>query len=181
MIASPRFVRPSSSNVKRSMSNVDQKAPRLRPAHFLCPLCRLNEVLIGVTYEREGVILCDKCDGRATDAYHRPITFANQSMSGGFMALYMNGANDNGGERECKEVTGSQICFVDGVACYGNERRFGGTLLRLASDELVRRQKYIDQITDAHVRKEKLERFKAFQDTIRRAKQTYAANVPSCR
>ena len=89
-----------------------------------CPIC-LVEVQPSSRYPR---YVCADCDGRATDENGRPLTFANESFSGGFIAKYS----------ETGEVRESHYCFIDGVKCWADEARFGGIVIQPVEDSVPR-------------------------------------------
>ena len=65
--------------------------------------------------------LCGTCASRATDQHGRSLTFCNESLSGGFVAAYV----DTG------QPYDSHACWVDGVACHADEARFGGIVIEV--------------------------------------------------
>lgn len=62
---------------------------------------------------------CEGCTSRACSADGRPLTFANEGFDGGYVARYA----DTG------EPYDSHDCWIDGVACYADEARFGGIVI----------------------------------------------------
>lgn len=85
-----------------------------QPQH--CPICQA-EVAPSRRYPR---YVCGTCDGKATDEHGRPLTFSNESFSGGFVARYA----DTGARRD------NHICWIDGVQCWADEARFGGIVIQ---------------------------------------------------
>jgi hypothetical protein len=51
----------------------------------------------------------------------RPLTFGNESMSGGFVAHYADGG----------APYASHECLIDGIRCYADEARFGGIVIQV--------------------------------------------------
>lgn len=85
-----------------------------------CPICSAK-----VThFERYPKQVCDNCKNRACDAYGRRLRFENESLSGGFRAVYL----DNGAEYP------HQICYIDGKRCFANEHRFGGIVVEIVKN-----------------------------------------------
>ena len=82
-----------------------------------CPICS-SEVLPNPRYPR---YVCDTCAAKATSPDRRPLTFANESMSGGFVAHYA----DSG------ELYASHECLIDGISCFADEARFGGIVIQV--------------------------------------------------
>jgi hypothetical protein len=71
--------------------------------------------------ERHPKRLCSVCELEAVDATGRPLRFENESMGGGFRALYA----DTG------EPYPSHVCYVRGVECHADEARFGGIVVEV--------------------------------------------------
>jgi len=80
-----------------------------------CPICS-NPVEPSARYPR---YLCSACAFRAKSKDGRSLKFLNECMSGGYSAEYA----DTGDPYESHE------CFVDGIACYADETRFGGIVI----------------------------------------------------
>ena len=106
--ASGRLVRDLVSDA----SIVGERLARFTPTGQRCPICRSSVTL----NERYPNHVCGWCETRAVDDRGRTLQFANIDFSGGFAAFI--------------ESTGkpydSHVCFIDGVACWADEARFGG-------------------------------------------------------
>jgi hypothetical protein len=63
--------------------------------------------------------VCFDCYDKACDSQGRKLNFFNLSMSGGFVAVIA----------DTDEIYPSHICFIDGVACWADEARFGGIVI----------------------------------------------------
>jgi hypothetical protein len=86
-----------------------------------CPLCsgRMED---SPRYPRQ---VCRACVERACDEDGRSLRFYNTSLSGGFVARYV----DSGAEREAHE------CFIDGVRCWADEAHLGGIVVQVAAED----------------------------------------------
>jgi hypothetical protein len=82
-----------------------------------CPICSV-EVPPSLRYPR---YVCSTCAEKAASPDGRPLAFANESLSGGFIARYA----DSG------EPYPSHECFIDGTKCYADEARFGGIVIQV--------------------------------------------------
>lgn len=82
-----------------------------------CPICAAQVR----HWERYPNQVCERCANKASDAYGRRLKFYNESLSGGFRAVYL----DNGAEYK------HQICYIDGRKCFANEHRFGGIVVEI--------------------------------------------------
>jgi hypothetical protein len=85
-----------------------------------CPIC-LTEVHAYARYPR---YVCSECYKKVCDENGRPLKFSNVSLSGGFVARYA----DTGEERD------SHVCFIEGVRCWADEARFGGTVIEVEEE-----------------------------------------------
>jgi len=65
--------------------------------------------------------VCADCVRQACDAQGRLLDFYNESMSGGFAAVY----------RQTGERYESHECFIRGVRCYADEARLGGIVVQV--------------------------------------------------
>lgn len=86
----------------------------------VCPVCRA-QVAPSLRYPRYH---CAACAARATDEQGRPLRFHNESLSGGFVAVYA----DSGDQRA------SHHCMVDGLRCRADEAYMGGIVIRPLED-----------------------------------------------
>jgi hypothetical protein len=84
-----------------------------------CPLCGSPALHLD-RYPRS---VCDACYARTTDSAGRPISGANTSMSGGFVAHFA-GSTDI-----CTEVTATKRCWVEGRPCRIDEAHMGGVVV----------------------------------------------------
>lgn len=91
-------------------SNKDEFNPQL------CPVCGAAQHP-NPRYPR---YLCGGCAAQSTDESGRPLEFFNESISGGFQAVYA----DTGEQRD------SHVCFVQGICCWADEARFGGIVIQ---------------------------------------------------
>jgi hypothetical protein len=82
----------------------------------LCPVCRYS-VPPQPRYPRA---LCRACVGLACDAHGRPLTFENESLSGGILARY----------RDSGTIYLSQECWVRGMHCLADEHHLGGIVVQ---------------------------------------------------
>jgi hypothetical protein len=58
--------------------------------------------------------VCPTCYDQACDAHGQTLRFFNVSMSGGFGAV----------------IADSHVCYIEGVACWADEARFGGIVIQ---------------------------------------------------
>ena len=72
--------------------------------------------------------LCHKCAPLASAPDGRLLNFANEGISGGYVAIY----GDTG------EPYDSHVCFVQGVTCWADEARFGGIVIEALAPEALR-------------------------------------------
>jgi hypothetical protein len=88
----------------------------LRPGEHACPICGA----LAFSSPRHSNSLCPACVMEATDRDGRRVRFLNADASGGIEGRYVeDGAPYNTGE-----------CFVRGVQCRAEERRFGGVVVQ---------------------------------------------------
>jgi ADP-ribosyl-[dinitrogen reductase] hydrolase len=80
-----------------------------------CPVCNVHLIY----KERYPRYVCNDCVEKATDKDGRPLRFYNQSISGGFAAEYA----------DTREPYKGHDCYIDGIACYADEARFGGIVV----------------------------------------------------
>ena len=86
----------------------------------VCPLCGASNLPTMTRYPR---YVCGACKARVRSADGRPLLFTNEGMWGGFVARYAD-------DRSAYEGLGR--CFIDGVACYASDGRFGGIVVQVA-------------------------------------------------
>ena len=86
-----------------------------------CPIC-LAEVPFRGRYPK---YVCAMCMAKAVDENNRPLSFYNESASGGFVAEYA----DTGAARQ------SHICYIDGIKCLADEAHFGGIVIQTYGEE----------------------------------------------
>jgi O-acetyl-ADP-ribose deacetylase len=84
-----------------------------------CPLCDRAVRLV----ERYPRYVCNDCLDLATDRQGRRVAFGNESLSGGFVGVYVGS----------EEPYSSHECFVRGVRCEADEAKFGGIVHQLAA------------------------------------------------
>ena len=89
--------------------------------HYQCPLCETP----GPPDPRYPHCICVECSRRATDEDGRGLRFTNESVSGGFIAIY----------RDTGETRDSHICYVDGRRCWADEAHMGGTVVSIYDRE----------------------------------------------
>lgn len=97
----------------------------LSKAKQLCPVC-LAEVEPYARYPR---YLCESCARYPLSVDGRPVEFGNINISGGFEGWY----SDTGERYESHE------CFVNGTACYADEARFGGIVIKAIVDPPIQK------------------------------------------
>lgn len=81
-----------------------------------CPICRAH-VEESPRYPR---YICDSCAERVTDAEGRRLKLFQTGPFGGYAAAYA----DNSETYDSNEV------YVNGVACWAEEARFGGIVIQ---------------------------------------------------
>ena len=81
-----------------------------------CPICKAPQPE-DLRYPNH---LCEACVRRAVDERGRALAFGNTSLAGGFVATYVDTGAVHEGHR----------CWVDGVACWADEARFGGVVVQ---------------------------------------------------
>ena len=72
--------------------------------------------------------ICFECCAKAVDEDGRKLGFGNESLSGGFVARYV----------DTNETRNSHICYIDGIECYADEAHMGGIVIRLYDENLRR-------------------------------------------
>ena len=82
-----------------------------------CPICKISLQPVP-RYPR---YVCERCAAKAASIDGRLLEFFNLSFSGGYGAQY---ADD-------KAPYESHACFIDDVACYADEARFGGIVIQV--------------------------------------------------
>jgi hypothetical protein len=82
---------------------------------YQCPICKLSQK----PKERYPNLVCGSCTNQATDKQGRPLTFGNVSLSGGYTACYS----------DTKEPYDSHICYINDIACFANEAKFGSIVI----------------------------------------------------
>lgn len=90
-------------------------------AEKACPICG-ERIKVNPRYPRQ---VCATCVERACDEDGRLLWFYNTSLSGGFLARYV----DSGEDRD------SHVCFIDGVRCRADEARMGGIVVQVAAEK----------------------------------------------
>jgi hypothetical protein len=103
-----------------SLSGKAEVSPMTNAQPQVCPVCHA-EVAPSLRYPR---YLCGACAARAVDEEGRPLQFFNESLTGGFVAVYA----DTGEQRE------SHLCVVDGIGCRADEAYMGGIVVRPLED-----------------------------------------------
>ena len=81
-----------------------------------CPICKAPQP----EDPRYPNHLCEPCVQRAKSEDGRALRFGNTSFGGGFEATYADTGEIHEGHR----------CWVDGVACWADEARFGGVVVQ---------------------------------------------------
>lgn len=84
-----------------------------------CPVCGTEQPALS----HYPGYLCRSCVSRASTEDGRRLTLVNTSESGGFAARYA----DTG--ELCEEATITHTVYVDGVACWADEARYGGIVV----------------------------------------------------
>jgi hypothetical protein len=87
----------------------------------ICPHCGKPSEYQNVRYPRA---LCHACDLRATDLRARPVDLANESTSGGFVAIHRDD------ESRCEQVTSDGRVLIDGVEYLAGEAHMGGCVVQ---------------------------------------------------
>jgi hypothetical protein len=95
----------------------------MEPAQH-CPICN-TAVPPSERYPR---YVCESCRRRVQDERGRPLTFSNESFSGGFVAI----------DPDTHEKSDNHICYVDGIKCWADEAHMGGIVIRTYDDPAVR-------------------------------------------
>jgi hypothetical protein len=67
--------------------------------------------------------LCWACSARTTDLAGRPVSFGNESMSGGFLARHLDD------DSSCEQVTRDGRVLIDGAEYRAGEAHMGGTVV----------------------------------------------------
>lgn len=88
-----------------------------------CPICAAA-LEAQARYPR---YVCSSCASRARSADGRPLTFSNVGFSGGYAASY----TDTGAPYD------SHDCWIDGIACYAVEARFGRIVIECSEPPSV--------------------------------------------
>jgi hypothetical protein len=86
-----------------------------------CPICG-EQMTADPRYPRR---VCRACVERVCDEDGRPLRFYNTSLSGGFLARYVDSGTD------CE----SHECFIDGVRCWADEAYMGGIVVQVAAED----------------------------------------------
>src|SRR5437763_8964346 len=89
-----------------------------------CPICE-SPVDPNARYPR---YLCRTCASLASAPDGQRLSFANEGISGGYIATYAGG----------REPYESHVCFVKGVVCWADEARFGGIVIEALNAEALR-------------------------------------------
>lgn len=82
-----------------------------------CPICGTPVR----HWERYPRAVCSPCEAKACDERGRRLAFYNVSAAGGFEAIVVG----------TREIYPSHRCYIDGVACWADEARFGGIVVQL--------------------------------------------------
>ena len=83
-----------------------------------CPICNKQVKVI----ERYPKYLCIECATKTTDKNGRTIVFKNTSAFGhGCKAVYSDNPS---------EIHDGNSCYVNGIACFAQEARFGGIVIQ---------------------------------------------------
>jgi len=82
-----------------------------------CPICGVS-VEPNVRYRN---YICFECCSKAVDENGRKLGFGNESLSGGFVAWYV----------DTNEPRDTHICYIDGIACWADEAHMGGIVIRI--------------------------------------------------
>ncbi len=69
-------------------------------------------------------IACRSCIKMAVDSYGKNVRFENVDAFGGFVAIHCD-QNENIIRKD-----EDHICFINGIACYADEARFGGIVIK---------------------------------------------------
>ena len=69
-------------------------------------------------------IACENCFSRTVDSTGNKVEFQNEDLSGGFVSIHYD--SDGNVSHRGKE----HHCFIDNVACYAGEHRFGGIVIK---------------------------------------------------
>ena len=93
----------------------------MEPITAVCPHCGGPSEYQNVRYPRA---LCHACDLRATDLDARPVRLANESISGGFIAIHRDD------ESHCEQVTSDGLVLIDGVQYRAGEAHMGGCVVQ---------------------------------------------------
>jgi hypothetical protein len=86
-----------------------------------CPICQ-SVIQADLRYPRS---VCAACAAKAGSADGRALLFYNIDLSGGFAACYA----------DTHEAYPLHLCFIDGIACWADEARFGGIVIEVREEE----------------------------------------------
>lgn len=87
----------------------------------VCPICG-ERMTANPRYPHQ---VCQTCVERVCDEDGRPLRFYNTSLSGGFLARYV----DTDADRE------SHVCYIDGVRCWADEAHLGGIVVQVVRED----------------------------------------------
>jgi hypothetical protein len=94
----------------------------------LCPICSAEVMPMS----RYPDYVCDLCEERVVDSLGRKVTFFNQSISGGLVAMRQN-LETGKFDIEDPELAENPIVFIDGIQCFAADAHFGGVVIRKAA------------------------------------------------
>ena len=81
-----------------------------------CPICNCSLDLV----ERYPRYVCADCAAKTTDSSGRRVDFRNLDFVGGCGGFYP----------DTEEIYPSDDCFINGIACFAQEARFGGIVIQ---------------------------------------------------
>ncbi len=87
----------------------------------VCFICNSN--VANPFSSRYPSIACSSCEEKAVDSYGNRVSFANVDAFGGFRATHYDSKNSFYKDED-------HICFINGIACYADEARFGGIVIK---------------------------------------------------
>ena len=87
-----------------------------------CFICSAN--VSNPLSSRYPSIACHTCIEKAVDSYGKIVRFENVDAFGGFVAIHSD-PNENIIRKDV-----DHICFINNIACYADEARFGGIVIK---------------------------------------------------
>ncbi|UZE97174.1 hypothetical protein [Alkalimarinus alittae] len=89
----------------------------MRENDYCCPICKTDLDF----YSRYPNYVCSRCALKVADEDGRALSFFNEGMHGGFVAVYT----------DTNERRDSHTCYIDGIKCYADEAYMGGIVVQV--------------------------------------------------